>query len=196
MANEKKALRAAIMAQLEALGADKRARLSAAITARFLASPEFRAARTVMAYDSAGAEVDTHAIQCACLEQGKTLCLPRTQRRDRSITARAVLDPQHDLLPSRFQFREPAASLPVVPVEQLDLVIVPGIAFDAQGRRLGRGAGYYDRFLATMGSQASLCALAFNPQLVEAVPAEAHDVPVQLIFTETRVIRCCCTEDR
>jgi len=193
-ANAKKELRARIASRLKALSADERARMNAEIIARFLASAEFNAAKAILAYDSAGMEVDTHGLQRVCLEQGKTLCLPRTGREDRSLTAHAVTDPEHDLVPSRFFFREPKEALPVVPLEQMDLIVVPGLAFDTQGRRLGRGGGYYDRLLARAGRRAVACALAYECQIVEAVPAQAHDRPLQLIFTQKRAIHACAPE--
>ncbi|MGD0094327.1 MAG: 5-formyltetrahydrofolate cyclo-ligase [Planctomycetota bacterium] len=194
VADNKTALRELVKGALAALGADERARRSAEILARFLASPEFHAARTVLAYDSAGTEVDTHGLQQACLAQGKTLCLPRTRKKDRSLAAHAVSDLLQDLVPSRFSFREPKEALRVVPLEQIDLLVVPGLAFDTQGRRLGRGGGYYDRFLARAGPRAVVCALAYECQVLDAVPTLEHDWPLQLIFTERRVIHCLGTQ--
>jgi len=189
VADAKKELRAEIKRRLQRLGPAERAASSALIAARLLASPEFQNARTVLAYDSGVLEVDTHAIQRACLDKGKTLCLPRTHTTDRSLTAHAVADPDRDLVPSRFRFREPREDLPIVSRETIDLVLTPGIAFDAAGRRLGRGAGYYDRFLSVAGLRAVVCALAFECQIVESVPAQPHDWPVQFIVTEARTIR-------
>lgn len=201
MADEKQRLRTQIKARLAALDGEERRRLSALIAVRLIASPEFAAARTVLAYDSAATEVDTRAIQRACLDAGKRLCLPRTNRPDRSIAAHAILDPDRDLVAARFSMRrgaaqtddfcirEPLETLPIVPPEEIDLAIVPGLAFDPSGCRLGRGGGYYDRFLARDGFRAVLCALAFECQIVARVPAQTHDLPVHLIFTDSQVIR-------
>ncbi|MCY3021430.1 MAG: 5-formyltetrahydrofolate cyclo-ligase [Planctomycetota bacterium] len=189
MANEKKTLRAEVTARLRAMSADERQERSARAVARLLASAEFQRAGTVLAYDSAALEVDTSAVFQACCAQRKTLGLPRTCAADRSITIHAVAGPDRDLERSRFGFREPKGGTPVIPVAQIDLAIVPGVAFDPQGNRLGRGAGYYDRFLAQGGLHAALCALAFDCQVVPAVPVLPHDLPLHLVFTETRTIR-------
>jgi 5-formyltetrahydrofolate cyclo-ligase len=74
-------------------------------------------------------------------------------------------------------------------VDRLDLVVVPGVAFDPQGNRLGWGAGYYDRLLAQVRADAPIVALAFECQIVPAIPPESHDVPVDVIVTEQRIIR-------
>jgi 5-formyltetrahydrofolate cyclo-ligase len=203
-------LRAQVISRLKGLGADKRKWFSAQIARRFVASAEFGAASVVLAYDSFGTEVDTHPLMELCLERRKTLCLPRMGRKGHSLTAHAVSDLKRDLVPVPFGFLQPKETTPSVPIAQLDLILVPGIAFDIHCHRLGRGAGYYDRFLPlvraarvskrpedrsltvaapTVQSPAVVCALAFECQIVDAVPVEKHDWPLQLIFTEERVIR-------
>jgi len=133
--------------------------------------------------------VDTHPLMELCLDRRKTLCLPRIRRENHSMTAHAVSDLKRDLVPVPFGFLQPKKTTPVVPLAQIDLILVPGIAFDLQGHRLGRGAGYYDRFLPRADLRAAVCALAFECQIVDAVPVGEHDWPLQLIFTEERVIR-------
>jgi 5-formyltetrahydrofolate cyclo-ligase len=186
---EKSMLRAKVLSRLNDLGADKREWFSTRIARRFAASGEFRSAKVVLAYDSFGTEVDTHPLMQLCLEQRKTLCLPRMHNKERCLTAHAVGDLKRDLVPVPFGFLQPKKTMPLVPLEKIDLLLVPGIAFDLQGHRLGRGAGYYDRFLPRARVQAVVSALAFECQIVEAVPVQEFDWPVQLIFTEERVIR-------
>jgi 5-formyltetrahydrofolate cyclo-ligase len=185
----KKALRAAIFLQLMGLNAVARAEKGAAAVKRLVESPEFARAGTMLLYDSFGTEVSTHELMALCLAGGKVLCLPRTSRATRAMTPHVVRDLDVDLEPTRLGFREPAAECPTVPVEQLDLVLTPGLGFDLHGNRLGRGVGYYDRFLAQSQLKAALCALAFECQIVPEIPHDRHDKPVQVVFTEDRVIR-------
>jgi 5-formyltetrahydrofolate cyclo-ligase len=79
--------------------------------------------------------------------------------------------------------------MPVVPIDQIDLAVVPGLAFDLEGRRLGRGKGYYDRFLAQPGCRALAVAVAFEFQVVPTLPSEKHDRDMTLVFTEDRIVR-------
>jgi len=188
MLEEKNRLRAQIVSRLAAMFPDERDELSTEIAKRFVASLEFRGASVVLAYDSFGTEVNTHPLMQLILERGKALCLPKTRKKERSMTVHAVADLQRDLTLSRWGFLEPKKTMPVVPLERIDLIIVPGLAFDPQCHRLGRGAGYYDRFLPLVEVRAAACALAFECQIVEAVPVDEHDWPLQLIFTEERVI--------
>ena len=189
VADEKAELRAEVRARLRAINQRERERASREAVDRLLNSAEFRNAKTILVYDSAGFELDTRPVLEACLGSGKTLCLPRTRAKDLSMAAHRVSDLARDLEVSPFRFREPKAELPIVPAAQLDLIVVPGIAFDERGNRLGRGAGYYDRFLAQPGLRAAVCALAFECQIVPAVPTEGHDQGVGIIYTEARVIR-------
>ena len=91
-----------------------------------------------------------------------------------------------DLKTGQFGIREPADACPLIPLNRLDFVLVPGVAFDLQGRRLGRGKGYYDRLLAEV--RGKTCGVAFDEQIVEELPLEPHDVLVNCILTPTRWI--------
>ena len=93
-----------------------------------------------------------------------------------------------DLTPGGVGIREPAEGMPV-PVSDLDLVVVPGLGFDGQGNRLGRGRGVYDRFLSHRDFRGVACALAFEEQFVETVPADPTDIKVDMLVTDVRVRR-------
>ncbi|HEY3321198.1 MAG TPA: 5-formyltetrahydrofolate cyclo-ligase [Planctomycetota bacterium] len=188
MSNAKKELRVMVRARLNAMSSVEREEAAREALTRLLASPQFAGARKVLAYDAFGTEVSTHGFMRACLDAGKTLALPRTEPSTRSIRALTITDLDRDLEISAFGFCEPKASLPEIPANQLDLVLVPGLAFDLKGNRLGRGAGYYDRFLAQPALSAATVALAFECQIVDEVPALRHDKAVQFIFTERRLI--------
>ena len=98
----------------------------------------------------------------------------------------AVKEPGKELRTGQFGIREPIESCPELPLNRLDFVLVPGIAFDLQGRRLGRGKGYYDRLLAEV--RGTTCGVAFDEQIVEELPVEPHDIHVNCILTPTRWI--------
>ncbi|HZL13918.1 MAG TPA: 5-formyltetrahydrofolate cyclo-ligase, partial [Verrucomicrobiae bacterium] len=101
-----------------------------------------------------------------------------------SYVARRVQNLQSEIVTGQFWVREPKSGCSKIPLEKFDLVLVPGIAFDLRGNRLGRGQGFYDRLLAeTSGVKCGVC---FDGQLVEKIPAEPHDARVNFIFTPTR----------
>ena len=187
---DKNTLRAQTLALIEALDPLERARRGNQARMRLLESAEYINAKTVAAYDSFENEIDTHTLFAKCLADGKTLGLPRTsKKRDRSMSMHKVADVQSELELTALGFREPKPVLAVIPPHAIDLIVVPGVAFDANGNRLGRGRGYYDRFLAGANLHAVTCALALECQIVNAVPVLDHDVRVKIIFTEDRVIR-------
>jgi 5-formyltetrahydrofolate cyclo-ligase len=189
MSKAKRDLRDRVASELKAMLPVERLERSARVQARLMATPEFKNARSVMVYQSDQTEVDTREIVMACLDEGKRVSLPRTVRGTRTMEALEILDVKRDLEDSRFGFKEPQAILPFIALENIDLVVVPGRAFDAEGHRLGRGGGYYDRFLSLENVSAARAAVAFDLQIVEAVPCESHDCLVDLVVTETRVIR-------
>lgn len=185
----KKDLRERIQRLVAAMPQAERMERSARAQARLIETPEFKQARTVMVYHSDPSEVSTHELVLACLGEGKRVSLPRTPRGTRTMQVREILDVSRDLERSRFgTFKEPLGNLPTIAPEQLDLVVVPGRVFDLHGNRLGRGAGYYDRFFARKEVHAIAASLAFDCQLVAEVPHEAHDRPMHIIVTETRVL--------
>jgi 5-formyltetrahydrofolate cyclo-ligase len=189
MADEKQLLRAQSEQAILAMDGAERMERSARAQALLAETPEFKAARTVMVYQSDTTEVHTHELVLACLESHKRVGLPRTEKGTRTLQVLEILDVARDLERSRFGFKEPLALLPTIALEALDFIIVPGRAFDPEGNRWGRGGGYYDRFFAQGQVRGRAVGLAFDCQIVPQVPRRDHDRPVDLIVTETRVIR-------
>ena len=146
-------------------------------------------ARSVLFYTPHQSEVNTEAMIRKALTEGKKVVLPRTDGEQRSIELACIRDYDKDLEPGNYQVLEPRSGTctPVKP-EELDLVILPGIAFDEKGNRLGYGKGYYDKFLKNV--KAPCVALAYELQIVPQIPRDSQDVPVQVIVTEKRVIKC------
>ncbi len=182
-------LRRAVLARRDAIPAERRAELSAVIFATVVALEAFQRARTVLAYCSFGSEPVTDPFLRAVLAHGQTLALPKVCREARALEVFRVTDPARELHPGVWGIREPdpAACAPV-PLGVVDFVLVPGVAFDARGGRIGYGAGYYDRLLRGLAEGVPLVAAAFEVQLVDEVPMEPHDRPIDRIVTERRVI--------
>ena len=156
--------------------------------ARALELPELAAAGTVMLFASFRTELDTMPIAEWVLRAGKTLCLPRVLG-PRRMAAYRVTDLAADLAPGKWDIPEPREGPPEVPPEAIDLVFVPGSAFDEEGRRCGYGGGFYDNYLPLTRPGTPWVALAFEAQLVPRIDCEDHDLPVTAIVTERRVIR-------
>jgi 5-formyltetrahydrofolate cyclo-ligase len=158
--------------------------------ASLMASSDFLKSRVVLAYVSFSTEISTDTILNNILQTGKVLVLPRTTTKRVPMTLHRVIDLKNDLEKNRMGFLQPRKILPVVNAAELDLVIAPGVAFDTQGHRLGRGAAYYDRLLADPTLKAAVAAMALDLQIVDTVPVEPHDMKISMIYTPTRVIRC------
>ena len=187
MHTDKQTIRESLLPQRDALTADEVATASAAIRERLVASPYYPEAGCVNCYVSFGREVDTHHLINRALGDGKRVSVPLCQE-GRQLIHREIrsLD---DLSPSRFGLLEPTnPDLPEVDPLQFDLVLIPGLAFDLSGNRIGFGAGYYDGFLSRISSPK--VALAYDFQVLDTIPTEPHDIPLDAIITQSRILRC------
>jgi 5-formyltetrahydrofolate cyclo-ligase len=119
-------------------------------------------------------------------EMKKDVYLPRVDRPARRLRLYRVADPAQDLYPGSLGIPEPRPGLPEVSPEMIDWALVPGLAFDERGYRLGRGGGYYDRLLPMLRQEAICWALCLSCQLVSRLPVEAHDVPLNGVSTPDR----------
>lgn len=180
----KRALRRAAIERRDLLSAGERSAKSERIVDRVLALPEVGAARTVMAFWSFGSEVQTAALIQRLHEAGKRVVLPRIAEGEIAVVTYAPGDP---VAATSFGAMEPVGA-ELVPAEEVDVVIVPGVAFDRRGGRVGYGGGFYDRLLSKAPS-APAVAVAFDVQLVDAVPQGRSDSRVDVIVTEDEVIR-------
>ena len=182
---DKRALRKEFSRRRDSLDAETRLRYDAAIRERVRALRGFRDAEAVAAYIRHGAEIDLSP-----LFPGKQLLLPRFNGRSGVYEMVAVENLELDLLPGRYGIPEPSPSLPAAEpdfVASRVLFLVPAVACDRQGRRLGRGGGFYDRLLA--GVKIPPVAVIYACQLSEtALPGTEYDVPMGTIVTEREVI--------
>ncbi len=180
-------LRGEMKAALAAMPAGMAAQLSIAACESLLALDEYAKARSVMLYAPIPGEVDCRPIAVAGWKDGKTVLLPRVTWAKRHMVAVPVHSLDQKLVAGRNGLREPDGE--PWPVEKIDLIVVPGLAYDRHGNRLGRGGGFYDRFLARPGLAAHTCGLAFSVQVVRELPVHPNDYPVKVLVTDKEVLR-------
>jgi 5-formyltetrahydrofolate cyclo-ligase len=188
--DDKRALRERLVAQRDALGAEARAEASQAI-ARNIASLEgYGSARVVLLTLPFRSEWDALLVARHALAAGKIVVAPRVDPTARTLRPLRIVDLDRDVEPGYRGIPEPCATCAAVALQTIDWVLTPGVGFDAAGRRLGYGGGYYDRLLPLLPRAASRVAGAFEVQLVDRVPAAPHDIGVDCIVTEQRIIDC------
>ncbi|MFU8891184.1 MAG: 5-formyltetrahydrofolate cyclo-ligase [Anaerosomatales bacterium] len=164
---------------------ERQARASAAAE-RVLGLPEIAAARTVLAYSATREEIDPAPVLAALRRRGVVVVLPRVSGPGQLTLHR--VDDAADLVEGPFGLLEPAEGAPAVAPADVDVAIVPGVAFDGACRRVGHGGGYYDRLLGAM-THAVTVGLAFDEQVFSEVPSEPHDMCVDVLVTPTRTFR-------
>lgn len=154
------------------------------IKTKLLNEEEFKKAKLVMFYISLKDEVDTLSMIDEALKTGKRVCVPVIFKEEKRLIAGEIKDRIEDLESQHFGIYQPKKGrVKKVPLEDIDLVIVPGIAFDRKNVRLGRGHGYYDRFLGSLPEKTKTIGLAFDFQVVKDLPKDPHDIPVWKTIT-------------
>lgn len=143
----------------------------------------FASASALMLYISIPGEPELFALCRAAVAAGKAVCVPDVNWEDRSMVPRRVASLESCLPELRHGIPVPPGDAPLFPIDQLGLIVVPGVAFDRQGGRLGRGGGFYDRFLSRPEVRARAVAVAFEPQIVDAVPLDSWDRPLDAVVT-------------
>lgn len=164
--------------------------LSRQIMQRFFSLPAYQSAKTLMLYLDVRAEVRTRHDLPAALASGKKIVVPWCN--DAGELELFHLESLEELAVGMYKILEPKAELRHLPekqvdVKELDLVMVPGVAFDRRGARMGHGKGYYDKLLEHARPETPLVALAFECQLFPEIPVQAHDVFMDMILTEAAV---------
>lgn len=162
------------------------AEASRRIASAFLELPEYRSAQTVLAYLNYGKEPETSEIIDAMWKAGKRVCIPLCVDTQEHIMEAKLYTPDTELVRGAYGIMEPSVIEPVIPPEDIDCVIVPCVACDESRNRLGHGAGYYDRYLVKTNA-ARIC-LCLDELVLEEVPTDEHDLAVDRIITENRVI--------
>lgn len=188
--DDKRILRETLMATRDALPAAERERASRSIAARIEALPAWGAARVVLLTIPFRGEWDARLLIDHALAAGKTVGAPRVDPAARMLRALQITDVDRDVEAGYRGIPEPRADRPPIPLDAIDWVLVPGIAFDLTGKRLGYGGGYYDRLLPLLPAAAPRVAGAFEAQVIDRVPSAPHDVGVDRIVTERRMLEC------
>lgn len=181
----KNAIRNEAREKRKTLSPDSYAKKSAAIREKLENLDEFKKAKKIMAYVSTSEEVDTHDLIKDCFKKGMTVYIPKVDRNELKIIP---VRSWEVLEPGTFSILEPMFNEETEEAnpEELDIILVPGIAFDQHGHRLGHGRGFYDRTLKK--TNAFKVGLAFSEQIVDKIPNEEHDVPLDLIITDSSLI--------
>ena len=149
---------------------------------------EFKKAETVMVFLSLAGEIDTSPIVLRCWQERKRVLAPKVSWNQRRMMPVEIRSLTEDLMVTGMGIREPISGIPF-PISLLDMVIVPGLGFDEKGNRLGRGRGFYDRFLAHAEFKGIACGLAFEQQALEEIPVGPLDRHVDMLVTDKKVRR-------
>ena len=181
----KRSIRETLLQQRRHLSLDTCLAKSLQAQARLMTSKEFTAAAIIALYQPVFNEVFTEAIFHGSRQAGKVVVYPRVRGTALEFVR---VDELAGLVPGRFGILEPVGT-ELVAVAAIDLMVVPGVAFDLGGHRLGYGKGFYDRALHAQPLRGVLVGLAFDFQIVPELPAEGHDIPMDLLVTEERIIQ-------
>jgi 5-formyltetrahydrofolate cyclo-ligase len=194
--DEKRALRRAMTSRREELSVEQRAQSAQAATDLFLDLPEVNAARAVAGFVSTRAEIDTARAIEGLRRRGLTAVLPRVSAEllPPRLRFHKVEGPS-ELVFGIFGLLEPGPGCPEVAPHEIDVFMVPGLAFDARGGRVGYGGGYYDELMAYVrahpdGPAGFFVGFGYDFQITESCPTGEWDVPVDCIVTDARVVRC------
>ena len=185
----KKTIRREVLKKRDELSPNLRTEKDSRIKERLFSLPEFLTARTVLLYSSFRSEVETRTLIEESLKMSRRIVLPKVDGAKHMLVLYEIRDTS-ELTEGYMGIHEPyAVDERMVTLEDIDLAIIPGAGFDCSGNRLGYGAGYYDILLSNSKKKMPVVALSYEEQIVDSIPAEAHDVKADVIITEERVIR-------
>ena len=186
----KKRLRAELLKKRDSILSDQKKRKDTAVRENLFALNEFRNAENILMYVSFRSEVDTTRQLEEILKLGKKLVVPLVDSKLKTLSLYEIRDTS-ELAPGYMGIPEPTVGDDrLVHLNDIDLVVIPGSGFDTKGNRLGYGGGYYDRLLTKAENNIPAVALAFEEQITDEIPAEPHDIKMDIIVTDKRVIYC------
>jgi len=188
---EKELLRKRILSLRRSLSYEEIQKKSEKIKQRLFSLPAFDKARALLFYLSLKDEVQTRDMIKEALKLNKIVAVPLIKLKERNILPARLYRFDEDLTIGPLGIPQPKGNLErLLPLNEIELVIVPGVAFDEKGNRIGFGMGFYDRFLKKLPARVEVVALAFELQLVQRIPSQPHDISVDCIVTERRIIHC------
>ena len=189
--NDKKALRKEILAKRNIMDAIEKEEKDRKILDEFYESNYYREAKNIFIYISYDSEINTKGIIKKALRDNKKIYVPRTEFKTRLMDAVEITS-LNNLIESEYGILEPSVEEPHIDPNEIDLIVVPGVAFDRNGGRMGYGAGFYDRYFKKISKdnmkKVIKLALAYDFQILEKIPMNEQDVPVNYIITETKFI--------
>jgi len=189
MDEDRQDLRKRILAARDRLSVYDRHEKSKSVMHNFWSLPEMREWSTLFIYVNFRSEIETLELIRRCLNQGIRVAVPLVDAKAVRMIPLLINDPEQDLVPGYYDIPEPDPTKTTqVDAGEIDAAVIPGSVFDIYGGRLGYGGGYYDRFLVNDAPQAKRIGFAFEMQVVEKVPVEPHDQPLDILITEKRIV--------
>ncbi len=183
MRKTKKQVRTEVLRRLKAQARGKAEKGSETIKKKLFSLPEFKKSKIVMLFASKTGEVSTYRMIDEALEMGKRVALPRCTSQG-TLVPREIRNRHKDLEKGAYGVYEPRRHKCPIRPDKIGLIVVPGVAFDTKKTRIGRGKGYYDRFLKKLPPGTTTIGLAFKFQVFENLPKDSHDVPVSKVITD------------
>ena len=181
---KKKSIRQELLKKLRSQDKEQRRLKSEKIREKLYAHEKFKTADTVMFYIAEDIEVDTEQMIRDSLKSGKKIAVPITIVSQNKLIASLLIDFDKELSKGPYGILQPKSDfVRPVALKKIDLIIVPGVAFDSRGHRLGHGTGYYDRFLSKITENVLTIGLAFDFQLVDNIPTSSHDIAVKELIS-------------
>jgi 5-formyltetrahydrofolate cyclo-ligase len=184
---EKDSIRKQIIEHRDSIDINTKGQWDEDIFNSLIKSEWYKKANTIFAFVSFKSETDTHKIIKYAIHDGKTICVPRIKSKQKGIEIFKI-DSFDQLEKGYFGILEPIESCLAVESKDIDLILMPGVAFDRQGGRLGYGAGFYDRFLSKINTSVDKIAVAYHFQVLDNIPMDEHDVRIDGIVTEEEAI--------
>ncbi|WP_160683452.1 5-formyltetrahydrofolate cyclo-ligase [Clostridium sp. C2-6-12] len=188
---DKKILRKEVLEKRNNLDLDKKEEMDKEILKKFYETQYYREAKKIFIYISYASEINTKKIINKALKDNKKIYVPRTEFKTRNMDAVEITS-LDNLVQSTYGILEPSIEAPYIDPNELDLIVVPGVAFDRKGGRMGYGAGFYDRYFKKIKKENKnkivKLALAYDLQMLDKVPMSEQDVPVDYILTENQFI--------
>jgi len=186
---DKKQLRSRLKSSLSQLTESQRSDMSKKACRTLIDTEQFRRASVIMLFLSLPHEIDTTAAILNAWQNQKIVVVPKVSPHQKHMIPIQIHSLESGISTDRRGLRNPVTG-PPVPPEDIQLVVTPGLAFDKNGNRLGRGASYYDRFFASKQLAAAKCGFAFSCQIMDDVPVENHDQKIDMLITDKEIIYC------
>jgi 5-formyltetrahydrofolate cyclo-ligase len=184
---DKEQLRSKLQKCLLAIPSEQRSEKSHRACQNLISTPQFQSASSIMMYLSLPHEVDTSEAILHAWQLGKAVAVPKISWQQRRMMAVEINSLETGFSTSASGLRNPVTGVPV-PFEEINLVVTPALGFDRKGNRLGRGGSYYDRFFTDEKFKASKCGFAFTEQVVDSIPVDSTDIPVDFLVTDEEIM--------